>query len=263
MRLQWKVLKPLLARAALLVAVSEFEAEHFASLLDLARDRFVVIPNGADLPPPKASHKVRDAGPLIASIGRLERYKGHHLVLDAFPRVLARFPRARLRIAGLGPEAQRLRVTAAKLGVANSVTIEPIPSSDREGMASLLSEASLVALLSEYEAQGIAAHEALSLGTPVLVGYTSALRDLADRSLAAAVPLDAAPDAIAAAIIRELQRPRDRPTVQLPTWDECATRLLATYRAILREPAAETAPDADPSRIARPVRDPPGEGGTF
>jgi glycosyltransferase involved in cell wall biosynthesis len=239
MRFQWKALRPLLARAELLVAVSEFEAEFFASRLALARDRFIVIPNGSDLPPVSRPNVFPEAGPLIASVGRLERYKGHHLVLGAFPRVLERFPLARLRIAGAGPEAHRLLRMARELGIADQVTVEHVPSSDREGMASLLSQAALVVLLSEYESQAIAVHEALSLGTPVLVAYTSALRDLADRSLAAAVPIDASADEIATAIIGRLKRPPIAAAIPLPTWDECASALFAVYQAILRIPVME------------------------
>jgi len=240
MRFQWKALRPQLARAGRLVAVSGFEADFFADRLRLPRDRFVVIPNGSNLPevsPPRPSR----AGPLIASVGRLERYKGHHRVLAAFPRVLECFPKARLRIAGSGPEAHRLRRIADRLGIADRVTVGPVPSSDREGMASLLSQAALVVLLSEYESQAIAVHEALTLGRPVLVAYTSALRELADRSLAAAVPKDARADEIAAAVIRQLKQPWTAPTFQLPTWDGCASALFAIYQSIARTPVKEMA----------------------
>src|SRR5260370_5524371 len=85
MRFQWQALRPQLAHARRLGAVSEFEAEFFTNRLRLPRDRFVVIPNGSNLPkvnPPRPSQQ----GPLIAPAGRLERYKGHHRVLAAFPR---------------------------------------------------------------------------------------------------------------------------------------------------------------------------------
>lgn len=235
MPLQWTALTPLLARAALLIAVSEFEASLFADRLGISRDRFAVIPNGSDLPPAIGAPRAGGRLPLVASVGRLVRYKGHHRVLAAFPRLLQRMPDARLRIAGAGPDARRLIWTAARLGIADRVTVEPVQAGDREAMSSLLSEASLVVLLSEYEAQGIVAYEALSRGTPVLVSYTSALRELADRSLAAAVPVDASEDDIARAMARQLASPRAAPANDLPTWDGCAARLLEAYRAILGE----------------------------
>ena len=231
MRFQWKALRPQLARAERLVAVSSFEAEFFAERLRLPRDRFAVIPNGSNLPEVSQA-RPSEAGPLIVSVGRLERYKGHHRVLAAFPRVLERFPKARLRIAGSGPEANRLQRMADALGIADRVTVGPVPSSDRQGMASLLSQAALVVLLSEYESQAIAVHEALTLGRPVLVAYTSALRELADRSLAAAVPRDAMAHEIAAAVIRQLKQPSIAARFQLSTWDDCTSALFAVYQAI-------------------------------
>lgn len=233
MRLQWKALRPQLARAERLVAVSSFEAGFFAERLRLPRDRFVVIPNGSDLPDARDAPEP-EGQPLIASVGRLERYKGHHRVLAAFPRVLERFPEARLRIAGSGTEAHRLRRMAVALGIADRVTVGPVPSSDREGMASLLSQTALVVLLSEYESQAIAVHEALTLGRPVLVAYTSALRELADQSLAAAVPADAGADEIAAAMMRELAQPRIAARFKFHTWDNCASALFAVYQEIAK-----------------------------
>ena len=49
---QIRLLRPLLARARRLVAVANFEVEQFGAQLGLPRDRFVVIPNGCDLPGP-------------------------------------------------------------------------------------------------------------------------------------------------------------------------------------------------------------------
>jgi glycosyltransferase involved in cell wall biosynthesis len=238
MRVQWKALRPRLLHAERLVAVSNFEAAFFAEKVRLPLERFTVIPNGSSLPqvPPA---EPSDGGPLIASVGRLERYKGHHRVLAAFPRVLQRFPEARLRIAGGGPEGPWLRRMAADLGIADRVAVGPVPPSDRQAMASLLSQAALVVLLSEYESQAIALHEALSLGRPVLVAYTSALRELADRSLAAAVPLTASDDEIAAAILRQLRLPRMPIGLHLPTWDDCASALLELYRKVIRSPIKE------------------------
>ena len=101
-RAQRAALRPLLARAKKLVAVAEFEVDLYGPELRLPRDRFVVIPNGADLPKPVTS-RVAEDGVLIASVGRLERYKGHQRAIAALPHLLEHEPRARLWIAGSGP----------------------------------------------------------------------------------------------------------------------------------------------------------------
>ena len=51
------------------------------------------------------------------SVGRLERYKGHHRILRALPAILAQEPNARLVLVGSGPYEQPLRAMASQLGV--------------------------------------------------------------------------------------------------------------------------------------------------
>ena len=236
--LQWMMLRPLLSRARKLICVAEFEAEFFRERLRLPAERFVVIPNGAHLPevPERAKRAIGETndGPLIVSIGRLERYKGHHRVIAALPKVLEQVPDARIRIAGAGPYESALQKTARKLGVTERVEIRAVPPGDRRGMASLIARADLVTLLSEYESQGIAVLEALSLQRPVLVAGTSALQEFADRGLARAIPLESTPEEVATAVVGELRRPLVPQNVALPTWETCAASLLALYQTIPR-----------------------------
>ena len=229
--LQSQVNRPLLARARKLIAVSHFEAKLFAKRLGLPAERFVVIPNGSHLPKltqvPPAS---KDA--LILSVGRLEKYKGHHRILEALPLILKQRPDARLHILGTGPYESRLNDLAHELGVAQQTEIGGIPPGNRETMALTLSSASLVTLFSEYEAHPIAVMEALSLQRPVLVADTSGLSELAERGLVRAIPLNSTNEQVAEAVLEQLRSPAAVPTIDLPTWDECAGSLLSLYNLI-------------------------------
>lgn len=230
---QHGVLRPLLARAARLVAVSDFEAAHFAGQLRLPRDRFAVIPNGAaeDLAAAAGLPPVERG--LVVSLGRLERYKGHQRAIAALPRLVELVPEARLRICGAGPYEDELRRLADASGVADRIEIAPVPAGDRRQLAELLARAGLVVLLSDYESQGIAVMEALSLRRPVLVAQTSALAEHARRGLVRGVPLDADPATLAREMAATLDwaPPAD---IALPTWDECAAQLAALYRQVLK-----------------------------
>jgi glycosyltransferase involved in cell wall biosynthesis len=232
---QRALLRPLLAHAERLIAVAEFEVELYSRELHLPEGRFLLIPNGADLPtlPPDPVKTTLDK-PLIASVGRLERYKGHHRILAAFPHILKQTPEARLWIAGSGPYETDLRRLAVKLGVADRVEIRAVPATDRDAMARELSRAGLVVLLSEHETQPIAILEALALGRPALVADTSGLSELARRGLARAVPLDSPPERVAAAALDQLRHPRALGPMDLPTWDACANALLDLYQSVLR-----------------------------
>jgi glycogen synthase len=226
---QWALLRPLLARAARLIAIARFEIALYSSRLRLSPDRFVFIPNGADLQPAPQIAAASADGALIVSVGRLERYKGHHHAIAALPEVLKQRPDARLRIVGAGPYEPDLRRLAQRLGLGERVEIGPIPPTDRQAMAALMSSAAIVALLSDYETHPIAALEALALGRPVLVTHTSGLGELADQGLARSVPLGSSPAQVASAMLEQLRRPLTPPRIDLPSWDDCATNLLQLY----------------------------------
>jgi glycosyltransferase involved in cell wall biosynthesis len=234
---QWRLLGPLLRHAQLLIGVSEYEAAFFRRLLRLPASKLAVIPNGVQLPAAEPTATQPPRGSLIVSVGRLERYKGHHRVIDALPHVLARRPDARLRIIGSGPYEAQLARQAQARGVADRVQIGPIAGADRAAMAAALSEAAVVALLSDYESQGIAAWEALQLRRPVLVSDCSAFSELAQRGLARAVSLDSSPRQVAAALLEQLERPLIPNDVTLPSGDACAAQLLTVYRSIAGSPA--------------------------
>lgn len=232
-RPQRALLRPLLLRAQRLIAVARFETELYGRELGLPRELFVVIPNGSDLGVVSSGESSPQPA-LIASVGRLERYKGHQRILAAFPHIVRRRREARLWIAGSGPYEPVLRRMAERLEVADAVEIRSVPTADRERMARELSKAALVVLLSEFETQPLAALEAAALGKRLLVADSSGLRELAENGLARAIPLKSAPGDVAAAVLEELDRPIDRRAVKLPTWDECAEALLDLYHSVTR-----------------------------
>src|SRR5207244_13325137 len=95
--------------------------------------------------------------PVIASVGRLERYKGHHRVVAALPHVLRVRPDAALWIVGTGPEEAALRRQADALGVGDRVELRSVPADEPAAMAALLAQTSLVVSLSEFETHPVAA----------------------------------------------------------------------------------------------------------
>ena len=233
---QWSLLRPLIAHAQRLIAVAEFEIEFWGKKFGVPADRFVVIPNGADLPPLKRSVGEATIGrTVIASIGRLERYKGHQRIIAALPYILAQCPDVQLWIAGVGPYESTLSDLAKELQVSDHVEIRAVPISERVQFAEEVSQAALVVLLSEYETHPIAVLEAIALGRPALVAATSGLNEIANRGLAQAIPLDSTPMQIAAAVLGQLRQPVVPPSFKLPTWDDCATELFTLYQQVVRE----------------------------
>jgi glycosyltransferase involved in cell wall biosynthesis len=225
------MLRPLLIRAQKLIGVSAFETKFFQEHLRESPARFITISNGSYLPKPEPVRTTSE-GTLIVSVGRLERYKGHHRTISALPEVAAVYPDVQLRIIGTGPCELELWQLAKRYGVAKRVKIGPIALSERNQMASILARAKLAILLSDYESQGIAILEALSMGIPALVTHTSGLADLARGGLVRSVPLNSSSPAIAAAILEQLSQPLIATNIELPSWDNCATQLLDLYYEI-------------------------------
>ncbi len=230
---QWAVLRGLVRRAAHWIAVSRFEADLFSAKMRLPRGRVSVVPNGAQLAWRGRPDAAEAGPPLIVSIGRLERYKGHHRAIEAMPELLKRVPGAKLRILGEGPYKPDLLALAGRLGLGNSVEIGGVPPSERGRLAAILGSASLVVLLSAYEAHPVAVLEALALGRRVLVTDCSGFTEMAEEGLVETVAPGASCAQVADAMAAALADGRARATVALPSWEDCADRLEDIYRRAL------------------------------
>lgn len=112
--------------------------------------------------------------PSVLYLGRLARYKNLDHLLAAMKIVIAKFPEARLLIAGKG-DSLRLKRLAFSLGIEQSVMFYGEVSEEEK--ATLLRSAWVFAIPSLKEGFGLSVLEAALSGTPA-VGYeVSGLRD--------------------------------------------------------------------------------------
>jgi len=235
---QWRALRPLLRRAKGLVAVCQFEVEAFARRLGLEPGRIRLIRNGAEPLPVGASPPRLSGSPLVCSVARLERYKGHHRLIAAMPSLLDLTPGAHLAVIGRGSFEHELRHLVARLGVGHAVTFTSFDATRRDALGALIRSSDVVALMSDYEANPVAVMEALALGRNVVVADTSGLSELASMGLATAVPPNAPPDLLARVLARVAACP-NRVVPDLPTWDDCAAQVLRLYEEILTSTAGD------------------------
>jgi glycosyltransferase involved in cell wall biosynthesis len=232
--MQWRLLRPFFAHASRLIGVSQFEANYFRALLGLPAAQFSVVSNGATMPLVEQADTLEY--PLIVSVGRLERYKGHHRLIAALPYILREYPDAQLLILGHGPYEASLWDLARKAGVQHAVEIRAIPVGDREQMTRILGQAAVVALLSEYESHPLAVLEAVALRRPVLVADTSGLKELAEQKLVRALPFASTPLQVAHAILQQIAHPYiPSASFCLPSWDDCASQLRDIYQMATAE----------------------------
>jgi glycosyltransferase involved in cell wall biosynthesis len=104
-------------------------------------------------------------GPIILSVANLHPHKRHEWLLDASPAILARFPDAKIVIAGkdMGQESF-LRRRAAELHIENAVLFTGV----RADVPALLALAAIGTLTSETEACSNTLLEYLAAGLPVV-----------------------------------------------------------------------------------------------
>jgi len=225
--IQWRVIGPLLRNAASLVAVSRFEADSLSAQAHLHGKPVTIIRNGGTLPPPPAGTQVVPGR--VVSCGRLERYKGHHRVIEALPDVIRGNPDAHLVIIGRGPYEAELRSCAERHRVADRVTIRQVPPSDRVAMATEMAQASVIAAMSDYEAHPVAVMEALSVGRPV-VGYDVAgIGELVAEGLVRGVAPGASASVVAEQLLKAMRIAGLVTLPELPTWDTAACELGQLY----------------------------------
>ena len=92
--------------------------------------------------------------------------RGFHILMRALPEILRQVPGARLRIAGTGPERQRLQTLVEALGLADNVQF--LGRLDGEAVAQLLREADISINPSLVDNMPNSVLEALASGVPVV-----------------------------------------------------------------------------------------------
>ncbi|MDO5627583.1 MAG: glycosyltransferase family 4 protein [Mobilicoccus sp.] len=158
-----------------LVCVSEFLADQTVRDFLVPRSRTQVIYNGCDLDrfrprPTERDHLRRsllDAEPdelLVTVAAHLIPRKQQHLLISAMPEVLRRSPRARLVIAGDGPERENLMTQARALELGDRVTF----CFGDNDVALLYAASDVGALVSSAEGLGGSAIEAQACGLPLI-----------------------------------------------------------------------------------------------
>lgn len=164
-------------------------SRHVQSLVaaqGIARDAAPVLPVGIDPaqatdPPPAPPRDAQDPVVELLCIGRLVPRKGVAWFLDAVaPAWLARHPHARLRIAGDGPERERIAAVVADRGL--DARVQLLGAVDEATKWRLLDAADLVLMPNRHvpgdaEGFGLVCLEAGVRGAWVLASDLEGLRD--------------------------------------------------------------------------------------
>ncbi len=112
--------------------------------------------------------------PTALILGRLDEtpWKGHHRLIDAWPRVTAAIPEARLVVVGAGPGLAAARTRAEASSARGSIELRGfVPEAEIE---TVWNEASALTLPSTEEGFGLVFVEAMRRGVPILTSTQDA-----------------------------------------------------------------------------------------
>jgi glycosyltransferase involved in cell wall biosynthesis len=153
-------------------AVSESTADDLVAR-GIPRKTIRVIYNGMDTAFYTPAPSTRASEPLFAYVGRLKRYKGVDLILQAF--AILKSPNATLAIAGSGDYRQHLEELTHALGITEKVRFLGFISSEEK--RDLLRRAWASVFASPKEGWGLTNLEAQACGTPVIASDSPGLRE--------------------------------------------------------------------------------------
>jgi glycosyltransferase involved in cell wall biosynthesis len=169
-------------------------------------DRVVWIPGSADLPrfsAPADAGPIRDEfklgrAPVIASVARFARNRGHEALLAGFRLVLREVPDARLLLVGKGETRGRLEQIVVDLGLAERVIFTGYR--DRDLPAVLAAADCFVLMAPGSDESCRAALEAMAAGRVVVAGRHGALPDTVVHGETGWLLDDDRPENVAAAL---------------------------------------------------------------
>lgn len=150
--------------AAWVTGVSEAVVADTARLFPEAEGRLSLVRNAVQAPP-EPPRPIPERAPLLC-VGRLVPQKGFDLAIEAFALVAARFPWARLQIAGTGPDRDDLVAQAEGLGVGDRVDL--LGRVEPHEVPRLLARSRALVMPSRYEGLPLVALEAAWSARPVV-----------------------------------------------------------------------------------------------
>gem|GEM_PF-305703 len=170
------------------IAVSQHVAQHYASQVGVGADRISVVYNAVDpyryapvaveeLAKTRSELGLDGISPVLLTVGRLVPGKAQVESVRALAGVRAKFPNARLLIAGSGPLHDELAAEARHLGLEGAVHL----LGSRSDMPALYQICDLFVFPTHYEGLSVALLEALSNGMPAAVSGIPQNREIAEH----------------------------------------------------------------------------------
>lgn len=195
------------------IAISEPVKEHLEKDFAVPAAAVRFITNGIDLeefvPVADEEKGIRRLSeelgeePAVGIIARLSSVKGIDVLIRAMPKVLRKFPQAKLLVIGKGPEEANLRRLTEELILDGHVLFKPVV--DRT--AHMLSLLDVFVMPSRQEGLGLSVLEAQAMELPVIASNVGGLANIIDDGRTGLLVPPERPDLLAHAIDLLLEHP--------------------------------------------------------
>jgi len=212
-------------------------------MLGVTPAKITVLRNGVDLQlffPEERSVARQTLGMTrfsLATVANLVELKGHDLVIAA----LQSLAQTDLFIVGTGPQENRLKALASKLGVAERVRF--LGSVSQEQLRTIYSAADALVLASRTEGWPNVLLEAMACGTPVVSANVSGTPEIVRAPEAGVLFHERTPHAIATAVTRLQARMPDRTATrryaECFSWDATTRGQLELFSRVLDEASTQ------------------------
>jgi glycosyltransferase involved in cell wall biosynthesis len=243
-----RLLAPATARA---IAISDAVRDFAIEGMGLAPERTVVLhnpvgdglgrePGEARLAELQRRYGIPAGAPVVGTVTRFHPTKGNPDLVDAFARVAAEIPDARLLFVGGGTGRAALAAQAAALGIAGRV----IFAGFQEDVAAHLRLLTVFALPSLEEGLSVAIAEAMTAGLPVVATRVGGIPELVEDGKTGLLVPPGRPTELAAALLAVLSNSGLRSRLAAAARDESCrfamNRFLVRMEEIYREAMAES-----------------------
>ncbi|MDX2500493.1 MAG: glycosyltransferase family 4 protein [Deltaproteobacteria bacterium] len=233
-----------------------FMADHYIAISQKIKDvmvndgipgrRIFVVHSGIDPQRFKAAtgehllseFDIKEHQKVVINVAHLAGHKGQQYLVQAIPRVLAKFPDTRFFIVGKGELMENLKETAAGLGLKRELVFTGF----RDDVAGFYQIADLYVMSSVQEGLGTAVLDALALAKPVVATSAGGLPEIIHDGITGRLVAPADPEALAQGIVDMLTYPdragsmaaagRER-VLQEFSVEAMVTKNIEVYRRIL------------------------------
>jgi glycosyltransferase involved in cell wall biosynthesis len=199
-----------------------------------------VIPNGINLEQFNPALRDKQKHKIIC-VAHLRRVKGIRYLISAMPKILEKFPDAKLILIGEGPEKKDLESRIKNQELRDAVELKGKLS--QEQVMGELSEAEVFVLPSLFEGQGIAILEAQASNVPVIASDIGGIPDIVEDEKTGILVEPKNSEQIAGAIIKIFLYPNLAKVlaqnalqeVQQYDWQNIAQEINKIYQQLLKQ----------------------------